>query len=316
MRILAVEFASSGFMENIDDGVLIEGFSMLRLISEGLRRAGNEVFTMLDEDARMMGKIGSRIIPKGEIEEVAAGLDVDYVFPIAPDAELSGLVQSLGSEGIRCISSDVDSIKIAADKLETCRRLRESGIETPEVVDSKTENYPLIAKDRYGVACEGLRIVNSEDEIPVDSNLILQEFIQGENASVTLFSDGKMAVPVSLNKQDIEFKGGEGTYLGGEVPFEHSLREEALEVAKKATESIAGLKGCIGVDLVLAEKPQVIEINPRVTTSMIALELASGLNVGEAALNSFLGELPEQPEFREKIQFRKELKGLKFKEIK
>jgi len=315
MRILTIEYASSGFMTP-DREILVEGFSMLRLISEGLGRAGNEVFTMLDEDAKMMGKIGSRIIPKGELGEVAAGLDVDYVFPIAPDAELSGLVQSLSSEGIRCISSDVDSIGIAADKLETCRRLKKVGIDTPRIVDSNVENYPLVVKDRYGVACEGLRIVNSKDEIPSDSNLILQEFIQGENASVTLFSDGKVAVPISLNKQNIEFRQGRGTYLGGEVPFEHSLREEALEVAKKATESIAGLKGCIGVDLVLAEKPQVIEINPRVTTSMIALELASGLNVGQAALNSFLGELPEQPEFMKKIQFRKELKGLKFKEIK
>ena len=315
MRILAVEFASSGFMLP-EQEILAEGFSMLKLISEGLKRAGNDVFTMLGDDARAMGEIGSEIVPNGEIGEVAAGLDVDYVFPIAPDAELAGLVESLKSEGIRCVSSDAESIRTAADKLETYRRLKKVGIDTPRIVDSNVENYPLVVKDRYGVACEGLRIVNSREEIPSNSNIILQEFIQGEDVSVTLFSDGKVAVPISLNKQNIEFRQGRGTYLGGEVPFEHFLREEALEVAKKATESIAGLKGCIGVDLVLAEKPCVIEINPRVTTSMVALELASGLNVGEAALKSFLGELPEQPEFNRKIQFIKKSNGLRFGEIK
>ena len=315
MRILAVESASSGFMKH-SEGLLAEGFSMLKLISEGLQRSGNDVFTMLGDDARAMGEIGSEIIPGGDVGEVAKSLNVDYVFPIAPDAELAGLVEGLDSEGIRCISSDAEAIRIAADKLDTCRRLRESGIETPEMADSNAKNYPLIAKDRYGVACEGLRIVNNQGEIPSNSNIILQEFIRGEDVSVTLFSNGNAAVPVSLNKQDIEFKGEKGTYLGGEVPFEHPLGEEALETARRAAESVAGLKGCIGVDLVLAERPYVIEINPRVTTSMVALELASGFNVGEATLGSFLGELPEQPEFTRKIRFRKEPGGLRFEEIK
>ena len=315
MRILAVESASSGFMKH-SEGLLAEGFSMLKLISEGLQRSGNDVFTMLSDDARAMGEIGSEIIPGGDVGEVAKSLDVDYIFPIAPDAELAGLVEGLGSEGIRCISSDAESIRATADKLETCRRLRESGIDTPRIVSADEAEFPVIAKDRYGVACEGLRIVNNQGEIPSNSNIILQKFIRGEDVSVTLFSDGERAVPVSLNKQDIEFKEGKGTYLGGEVPFEHSLGEAALETAKRAAESIAGLKGCIGVDLVLAEKPCVIEINPRVTTSMVALELASGLNVGEAAFESFLGELPEQPKFTRKIRFRKEPGGLRFEEIK
>lgn len=315
MRILAVESASSGFMKH-SGGLLAEGFSMLRLISEGLQQAGNEVFTMLGDDARAMGEIGSEIVSNGEVGEVAKSLDVDYVFPIAPDAELASLVEGLNSEGIQCISSDAESIRTAADKLETCRRLREGGIETPKIVSADEAEFPVIVKDRYGVACEGLRIVNCWEEIPSDSNIIMQEFVHGEDVSVTLFSDGERAVPVSLNKQDIEFKEEKGTYLGGEVPFEHSLGEAALETAKKAAESVAGLKGCIGVDLVLAERPYVIEINPRVTTSMVALELASGLNVGEAALGSFLGELPEQPEFNRKIRFRKEPGGLRFEEIK
>ncbi len=305
-----------------DREILVEGFSMLKLISEGLKRAENRVFTMLGKDAPSnLGGIDSRIIPTNrDIAGIANSLDVDYVFPIAPEAELSGLVKGLTSNGIQCISSDVASIEIAADKLKTFNRLKEVGVDTPQILNSDAGDYPMIVKNRWGAACEGLQIVDSRDEIPSDSGLILQEFVRGENVSVTLFSDGKKAVPVSLNRQDIRFEQGRGTYLGGVVPFEHSLREEAFDAAKKTVESISELKGCIGVDMVLAEKPYVIEINPRVTTSMIALELASGLNVGKAAVDSFLGELPERPEFRKRIQFRKEFSwgecnGLRFEEV-
>ena len=64
-------------------------------------------------------------------------------------------------------------------------------------------------------------------------------------------------------------------------------------------------KGCVGVDLVLTEEDVfVIEINPRVTTSMIALYIASGFNVGEASLNSLSGKLPTPPLFNRTIKFR------------
>jgi len=325
MRILTVEFASSGFMKP-DREILVEGFSMLRLVSEGLGRAGNEVFTLLGEDARNLGEINSKIISNSfNLIKIANEINPDYVFPIAPDSELANIVEILSSEGIRCISSDAEAIRTAADKLETYRALESEGIDTPKTALGEDEmklNYPLIVKDRYGVACEGLRRVDDERglEGTLNSKIILQEFIHGVNASVTLFSDGREAIPISLNKQDIEFKQNNANYLGGEVPFEHSMQEDAFEAARKAVESIPGLKGCVGVDLVLADRPWVIEINPRVTTSMIALELASGLNAGETAFKSFLGELPKQPEFGKRIRFRKEFssgvcKGLKFEEV-
>jgi len=312
MRILTIEFASSGFMKEASEEILVEGFYMLRLVSNGLARAGNEVFTLLSKDAENLGKINSEIISDNELTRIANNLNVDYVFPIAPDSELAEIAEVLNSEGIRCISSDIEAIRAPADKWETYRILKSGGIDTPNTVLGGSNimlDYPLIIKDRYGVACEGLQRVDCQEELTSVDSKVLQEFIQGENASVTLFSDGRKAIPVSLNKQEIEFRQGKGHYGGGEVPLEHSLRDEAFNIAKKAVESIPGLKGCVGVDVLLADKPYVIEINPRVTTSMIALEMASGLNIGDAALESFLGELPKPPEFKKKIRFRKEFSG-------
>ena len=44
-----------------------------------------------------------------------------------------------------------------------------------------------------------------------------------------------------------------------------------IELARRAVEVVPGLQGYVGVDLVLGEHPQVIEINPRLTTSYVGL---------------------------------------------
>ena len=55
MRILAFEFACGGMAgEEIDfpNSVLVEGFSMLKLIADNLKNPGHEVITTLDSRRR------------------------------------------------------------------------------------------------------------------------------------------------------------------------------------------------------------------------------------------------------------------------
>ena len=40
-------------------------------------------------------------------------------------------------------------------------------------------------------------------------------------------------------------------YFGGKLPFESKYKQEAFEIATKAVESIDGLKGFVGVDLLI-----------------------------------------------------------------
>src|SRR5205814_157736 len=61
------------------------------------------------------------------------------------------------------------------------------------------------------------------------------------------------------------------SYRGGETPIDHA--EAARQLALAAVSSIEGLHGWVGVDLVIDddERPVIIEINPRPTTSYIGL---------------------------------------------
>jgi hypothetical protein len=76
------------------------------------------------------------------------------------------------------------------------------------------------------------------------------------------------------------------------------MQDTAFEAAKRIVESMSGLKGYIGVDLILTEHgPVLIEINPRLTTSYIGVQKVSGFNLAKAMIDSAKGkDLPTVPE--------------------
>lgn len=335
MRFLTYEFfCGKGVGVKQDISILSEGFSLLKLIAEGLKRTGNYTVVIMSSSLIEMGyriNVDKVIETSGNenfpdfIREKADEEEIDFVFPIAPDLELVKIVEFLNSEFIGTVSSERCAIRIAADKFETYKVLKESGIRTPWtdllLDDTHIYEYPVIVKDRYGISCENLSLINNSRELETlretlrdRDNLIIQHYINGMDASVTLFSDGKNAVPISLNKQEISL-GRKSSYNGGIVPSDHPQKEEAFRSAKMAVQSIKGLKGCIGVDMVIAEEPYVMEINPRVTTSMVALEMASDMNIAESAVNAYMGKLPDIPRFNKKIRFTKYNGVINFEEI-
>ena len=291
-----------------------------------------------------------------KIINIARIKNIDFVFPIAPDSDLVEIAGELRLNNIKVIASETHALEIAADKWKTYEVFKRSKINTPKtrLFESEAINYPFIVKQRTGIACENLFKINNENEFKIfsdnlmnnlkincknnnnncnnncNNNFIIQEFVKGDNVSVTLFSDGKNAVLASLNKQNLKLSIEGSRYLGGIVPYEHPLKEDAFKLAKSAVESVSGLKGAVGVDLVLSDKPYVIEINPRVTTSMVALEKVSGLNIAKSALLAYNGELSEILSGISKINFKKnkniiefshifddgESLGIEFKEIK
>ena len=114
---------------------------------------------------------------------------------------------------------------------------------------------------------------------------IVQKLIIGKAVSACVISTGDNALSVTLNRQFVTLASPdeESGYYGGAVPFDHVLEEKALKTAKRAVETVSGLKGYVGVDLMLAdEEPVVMEVNPRLTTSYVGLKRAVNFNPAEA----------------------------------
>jgi predicted ATP-grasp superfamily ATP-dependent carboligase len=129
---------------------------------------------------------------------------------------------------------------------------------------------------------------------------IVQEFVVGESASVSLIVADDKALPISLNKQNVNVAQPmqNSSYNGGVVPLNHPLKEEAFVAAQKAVECFAGLRGYVGVDVILTKnKPFVMDVNPRLTTSYVGLSQTANFNVAQALVNAVLkNELPSKHE--------------------
>ncbi len=337
MKIIVYEHVSGGgYAEQvIPPSVLAEGFGMLRSVVADFKDAGHEVTVLLDARiAKLHPQIEvSKILPIHYHKEAEKLLSKnakinDATYIIAP--ETAGTLQSLvelaektGQISLNCKSS---AINIVSNKAVLYESLQSNGFLTPKTLILKSNtstakvkqtiklelNYPVVVKPADGVACIGLSVVKNEAQIEkalakVKTNsankyLIIQEFKNGESASVSLLSNGKRARALSLNKQNLTLSDPDSvsSYDGGCVPFEHPLREEAFALAENVVESFSGLQGLVGVDLILAaQRAFVVDVNPRLTTSNIGLYKVAHFNVPEALVNAVLkGTFPTKKENR------------------
>ena len=151
----------------------------------------------------------------------------------------------------------------------------------------------LIAKPRFGVDCDDIKIIASKKDIDdleeiygEGSRFIVQPFIEGDVCSVCLISDGKEALPISLNKQIVEIDENGGEYLGGYVPYEHPLKEKVFKYAKLACEYVPGLKGFVGIDFIIEDDYiYLLEINSRFTTSYVGLQKIININIAKTIID-------------------------------
>jgi len=130
---------------------------------------------------------------------------------------------------------------------------------------------------------------------------IVQARIAGAPCSAAAVADGRSAVLLGVSEQLTgrrAFGAGGFTWCGNVAPprLPAAERDALGRAAAGICAHVAaafGLRGLFGVDLVWdGERAWVVEVNPRPTASLEALEAAYGLGVFEAHLRGCAGELP------------------------
>jgi tyramine---L-glutamate ligase len=344
LRLLVYEHVSGGGCagQTISPSVLSEGFGMLRSIVSDFKSAGHEVTVLLDDQLSrlnppMAADCTIPVFYPQEAEKILvnAAKKSGAVYVIAPETQktLQSLVEFVEHLGKVSLNCDANAIQKVADKTVLYETLKKNGIPTPntavinvdvglpsvkQVINSKF-SYPVVFKPVNGVSCGGLSIVKGDaqveqaiDKIKTESaakHFLVQQFLDGEASSVSVLCTGEKAFAVSLNRQNVKVAGPEAvsSYEGGTVPFDHPLKHEAFKMAEKVVESFTGLRGYVGVDLVLAkDKPFVVDVNPRLTTSYVGLREIASFNVAEALINAVLNrKLPPEREINGFIYFSK-----------
>ena len=323
MNLLIFECVSGGGYadQKISASILSEGYGMLRSLISDSKAAGHNVTTFMDSRLKKFNppNEADTIVSVSSPDELSAKLTelsgaADAVYVIAPESGqvLEKLVESIEVSGGTSLNCEVDAIKRVSNKMTAYETLESVGLKAPETdllgIHEKTGNikrltkelgYPLVFKPLDGVSCGGLSLVNDEGDIAgavkkvahesMSGQLIVQELIRGKAASACVISTGDEAVAVTLNSQFVALASsdGESGYYGGAVPFEHSLEKEALRAAEKAVEGIGGLKGYVGVDMILTnEEAVVLEVNPRLTTSYVGLRKVAEFNPAQTIVDA------------------------------
>jgi predicted ATP-grasp superfamily ATP-dependent carboligase len=335
LKVIVYEHISGGGYagQPIPLAVLSEGFGMLRSIVSDFKAAGHEATVLLDARLSKLNPpiAVDRIVPvfnpqepKKFLTNIAKINEAIYVITPETGRTLQSFVELMEQTGKVSINCESSAIPKVADKMVLYGALEKNGVPTPKTLafsvnDDLAEvkraiksklSYPAVFKPMNSVSCGGLSIVREDAQIEkavakikaesAGKRFIVQEFVEGEAASVSLLSARGKALAISLNKQIVKVATPETVsfYEGGFVPFDHPLKQDAFTVAEKVVESFPGLRGYVGVDLVLArDKPFVVDVNPRLTTSYVGLCRAVNFNVAQALVNTILkSELPAEHE--------------------
>jgi predicted ATP-grasp superfamily ATP-dependent carboligase len=262
----------------------------------------------------------------------------DAVWLIAPETDrcLERLAARVERHGKALLGPRAAAIRLASDKAGLAPRLARYGIRHPKTcvlrrsadcaVVARVIGYPLVVKPARGAGCGGVCLARNPQELrrAVDAvrrghrrgSLLLQRYVPGTAASVSLLADGRRAMPLTVNAQSVRASRSpaRGTrdrvpwrrfsYHGGRTPFDHPLAERAVEAAVHTCHALPGLRGYVGVDLILTKSEAVvIEVNPRLTTAYLGVRMALGENIAALALAACAGALPMRPAVRHAVRF-------------
>jgi predicted ATP-grasp superfamily ATP-dependent carboligase len=249
----------------------------------------------------------------------------DAVWLVAPETDgcLERLAARAEAAGRTLLGSGAAAIRRAADKAALPRRLALRGVAHPPTrvlrrrADwrraARTVGYPLVVKPARGAGCHGVCLARDADELRRalemsarangTSPLLLQRYVPGVAASVSLLCDGRRAVVLTVNAQAMR-AARPFAYRGGSTPLDHPLAARAAAAARTACRALPGLRGYVGVDVVLTRSEAVvIEVNPRLTTSYLGVRAALRGNVAALALAACAGELPAPPPARRHVRY-------------
>jgi len=168
--------------------------------------------------------------------------------------------------------SSFEAIEIASDKYKTAKFANSIGVNIPKTLLGSTLtdeevynlNFPLILKPRLGSASKGIKVVNSKEELRylkdvLDENVILQEKIEGFEATVDVFGTETGKCIEAVQRKRLKVRGGE---------VERGVTIKDIRIFRIVEKIVENFKprGVINIQFIFDAKSDeylLMEINPR-----------------------------------------------------
>ena len=340
MRILVHEFVSGGGFagQDVPASLAREGAAMrTALVSDLAAIGGHHIVTTADPRFPLEPPPGVEVVTLPRRSATLLDLlitSADAVWLVAPETNgcLERLAARIERKGIALLGSGSAAIRRASNKAGLVRRLARHGVSHPTTrvlcrsrdgqMDGRTAareiGYPLVVKPGQGAGCGGVCLARNASELQhaVDlaqratrsRRLLLQRYVRGVAASVSLVADGRRAVALTVNAQSVR-ASRPFSYRGGTTPLDHPLAARAVAAALRTCQALPGLRGYVGVDLVLTPaNAVVIEVNPRLTTAYLGVRSAlrgrgGAGNVAALVLDACAGTLRRPPPVQRSVRF-------------
>lgn len=274
----------------MSEKVLVVG-NNVRNVAESARKAGFEVYAttkFADADLSIYCKETLRLgdeLAEREIAEIveAKAEEIGAKIVLCSGFETLNVKREL-------LCNEPGICEKVADKLKFYMELEKAGLPFPELLSDDGEG---IVKPRKGGGGEEVGIARNTPE-----GCIKQRFIEGLPCSVSLIAYEGKSIPIACNMMYAGWKemNAEGfRYSGNLTPLQVSkdTRQKLEKLAVEAVE-LFDLTGSVGVDFILAEKPYILEINPRFQGSLDSIEWSCDVNVFRMHAKAFERLLPEK----------------------
>jgi predicted ATP-grasp superfamily ATP-dependent carboligase len=230
----------------------------------------------------------------------------DAVWPIAP--ENFRILEHISEAVIRqeklLLNSSPEAVKTAASKIATSKLLEESGVvvvptyRPEEGLPDRKGSWVLKPDD--GVGCQGTSICRDRDDLyrqydrlPIDRPHVAQPFVYGDSASLNMLVHRGEVFLLSINRQRVAITDNGFVLLGCVVNGLVGQKVMFQRIGQDIVDAMPGLWGHIGVDMMdTGEGFQVLEVNPRLTTSYVGLKESTGVNLAGLTLGLLNGKRP------------------------
>jgi predicted ATP-grasp superfamily ATP-dependent carboligase len=314
MRVFVYEYLCCGGMASPSASLAAEGRAMLAAVLDDFRRApGASVTALLAPAAAGVAPDGVAAHVTDADGEGAAfrrlAAAADYTLAIAP--EFGGLLEArcrwAEEAGGRLLGPSAAAVRLAADKAALAVHLRACGVPTPPCVPpAEARRFPAVLKPRDGAGSQATFLVHDETGLQRAlgqaraegwaGELVAQPYVPGEAAGVAFLVSPGLRPALPPAAQDLS-TDGRFRYRGGRLPLPPDRAARAVRAAERAVAAVDGLRGYVGVDVVLGEAADgggdaVIEVNPRLTTSYVGLRALARFNLAEAMLAVVAGKAP------------------------
>jgi predicted ATP-grasp superfamily ATP-dependent carboligase len=307
LRVLVFEYITGGGLvgQTLPASLATEGGLMLQALLTELKCLQDiQLCVPLDERCARPA-----MLPEAEIVTISADCDIfallpdllsqaDLFWPIAPESD--GTLQSLAelaiAANVEVLLSNPATLRVCANKYATYQALKKCAIPLVEtrLLDQWVDGLGdiVVVKIADGVGCLDSFQVNAEQlsgavvELNDPQRYVLQPYIHGQAASLScLFKHGQ-AWLICYNHQQIVLENGRFSLQGCLVNMPTDQLDFYRNLINEIAEAMPGLWGYVGIDVIENAElgPLVLEINPRLTSSYVGIQQATGINVAEQVL--------------------------------